>query len=310
MPWCPKCKTEYREGITHCADCKVELVAEYKEVLLQNATANLVKVDAEHALFTKKLQDFLQYSGISSVILDEETMLGVYVAPEDFNKAKKLFKAFYSVETEMVMQKAQEAAFLKGEEFDDYFGDDEEDTEEDSESAKTTVSSGGCTTASGCAAKDAKGFVSAVARYEDYRSSGATFTVIGSVGIVFAILNFMDVISLFGSTYSSLVLFLMFGLFLVLGIFSYAKAGHLKENALTEKQLVADVKEWISKNITKEMVASLNSEESGEDDTRAEELLYLDRLDQLVDTVLAAFPAVHASLAEQLIEEFCNEHME
>lgn len=309
MPWCPKCKTEYREGITHCADCKVELVAEYKEVLLQNATANLVKVDAEHVMFTKKLQDFLQYSGISSVILNEETMLGVYVAPEDLNKAKKLFKAFYSVETEMVMQQAEEAAFLKGEEFDDYFGDDEDDTEEASESCKETASRGR-STASSCCAAEPQGFVSAVARYEDYRSSGATFTVIGSVGIVFAILNFMDVISLFGSTYSSFVLFLMFGIFLILGIFSYAKAGHLKENALAEKQLVADVKEWIAQNITKEMLDSLNSEESGEDDSRTEELLYLDRLDQLVETVLAAFPTVHASLAEQLIEEFCSEHME
>lgn len=28
MPWCPKCKCEYREGITECADCKVPLVDE------------------------------------------------------------------------------------------------------------------------------------------------------------------------------------------------------------------------------------------------------------------------------------------
>lgn len=28
MPWCPKCKTEYREGYTVCADCGSELVKE------------------------------------------------------------------------------------------------------------------------------------------------------------------------------------------------------------------------------------------------------------------------------------------
>ncbi len=28
MPWCPKCKTEYREGFTVCADCGSELVKE------------------------------------------------------------------------------------------------------------------------------------------------------------------------------------------------------------------------------------------------------------------------------------------
>lgn len=31
MAWCPVCKNEYRPGITHCADCKVELVEKLKE---------------------------------------------------------------------------------------------------------------------------------------------------------------------------------------------------------------------------------------------------------------------------------------
>ena len=28
MPWCPKCKAEYREGFTECATCHVPLVDE------------------------------------------------------------------------------------------------------------------------------------------------------------------------------------------------------------------------------------------------------------------------------------------
>lgn len=28
MPWCPKCKTEFREGVTVCSDCQAELVEE------------------------------------------------------------------------------------------------------------------------------------------------------------------------------------------------------------------------------------------------------------------------------------------
>ncbi len=28
MPWCPKCKIEYREGYDHCADCGCALIGE------------------------------------------------------------------------------------------------------------------------------------------------------------------------------------------------------------------------------------------------------------------------------------------
>ena len=31
MPWCPVCKNEYREGIKHCAECKVELVDQLED---------------------------------------------------------------------------------------------------------------------------------------------------------------------------------------------------------------------------------------------------------------------------------------
>ena len=37
MAWCPKCKNEYREGITHCPDCDVDLV----EVLLQEESVEV-----------------------------------------------------------------------------------------------------------------------------------------------------------------------------------------------------------------------------------------------------------------------------
>ncbi|MCI8361327.1 MAG: hypothetical protein HFE86_08345 [Clostridiales bacterium] len=32
MPWCPKCRSEYREGFTECADCKAALVEELPPV--------------------------------------------------------------------------------------------------------------------------------------------------------------------------------------------------------------------------------------------------------------------------------------
>ncbi len=305
MPWCPNCKTEYREGITHCADCKTELVAEYKDALLSDATVALVHVDEENRTFAQKLHDFLEYSGILSVVLEEDGLTGVYVTPEDEKRAKKCFKAFYSVESEKVMQKAEEAAFLKGEEFD-YFGDDEEDSEEATSDSRAVNAA----QASARKEEDAgKKYVSAASRYEDYRSSGFTFLILGSLGMIFALLNFLDVISLFGSTFSCVVLFLLFGIFLALGIFSFVKAGQLKAGADAENKTVEEAKRWMEQNFSKDMLNTVTSDDS-EDEIQSEELLYMDRLDQLVARLLAAFPSLNDSLAEQLVDEFFGQFEE
>lgn len=308
MPWCPKCKTEYREGITVCADCKVELVAEYKDALLQDATEMLVKVDAEHQMFVKKMHDFLEYSGIPSVVLTEGDMIGVYVAPENYKQAKKCFKAFYSVETELVsLQQAAETAFMKGEEFD-YFG--EEDGEEDESTDATTADffdDRQKTTASGSDETNKEKYTSAATKYEDYRSSGVTFTVLGVLGVGFALLNFIDVIDLFGNNFSCFVLFAVFGIFLALGIFSFSKADQLKESAENEKKLVAEANEWMEKNFSLDMLVSLDDNgENTSDGLRPKEILYMDCIDKLVERLLEAFPDLHDSLAEQLVEDFCS----
>lgn len=312
MPWCPNCKTEYREGITVCADCKVELVAEYKDVILKNATELLVKVDDEHKMFIQKLHDFLEYSQIPSVVLSELEMTALYVAPEDYSKAKKCFKAFYSVETELITQRAEEAAFLKGESFDDYFsdGDDDEDMDDTASSVFAKAHQKNVRVSADTGTTDEKKYVSAVSKYEDYRSSGYTFTVLGGIGVGFALLNFLGVFTLFGSTFSSTVLLIMFGIFLVLGVFSFSKAAALKNDADIEKRLIEEVNLWMEQHFTKEIIASLSDTSDVVEGKRTAELLYLDKVDQLVEMVQNAFPYLHDTLAEQLVEEFCNQNSE
>ena len=46
MPWCPKCKNEYRAGIEVCADCNVPLVADLNAPENVEATTLLVQMDA------------------------------------------------------------------------------------------------------------------------------------------------------------------------------------------------------------------------------------------------------------------------
>lgn len=321
MPWCPNCKTEYREGITHCADCKAELVADIntRAEKLKNATAMVVKVDGNQEAFAQKFADFLEYSKIAAnVVKEDDGMLAVYTAPQDFNTAKRLFKAFYSVESER-MQKAAEEAFLAGKEVEEaFFAEDDDENganatevpeesffaeDEDAEEETTEQNS-------------EKRYGSAVSRYEDYRSSGSVFTTLGVLGVVFAILNLVGVVSIF-NTFSAGVLLVFFGFFLGMGIFSYVKSGKLKESAEKEKELVENVKLWLAKNVTEEALeafdeASVRTIAIEDDETlaRTEDILYLNRIDGIREAVVKLFPEINPSLAEQLVEEFYAEHFE
>src|SRR5690554_154322 len=53
MPWCPKCKLEYREGFKRCSDCDIELVKE-----LEQEEDQVQEYDSEE-LLTTVYDDFM-----------------------------------------------------------------------------------------------------------------------------------------------------------------------------------------------------------------------------------------------------------
>ena len=55
MPWCPKCKNEYKDGYTVCADCGSDLVdeltqEEYKSIKISN---DLLEIPNDETLKNK-----------------------------------------------------------------------------------------------------------------------------------------------------------------------------------------------------------------------------------------------------------------
>ncbi len=62
MPWCPKCKNEYVEGIKECADCKVALV--------DNPDERKAVIFGEQEQM-QKLKEFLEYSKSDDVLVEE-----------------------------------------------------------------------------------------------------------------------------------------------------------------------------------------------------------------------------------------------
>lgn len=89
MPYCPKCKTEYIEGITECSDCHIPLIDREKD--LQIPPVLLISTEVEIA---RKIKEFLGYSGIDvSMKFDpNEDLFDIYVASNQSEDADCLLK--------------------------------------------------------------------------------------------------------------------------------------------------------------------------------------------------------------------------
>ena len=314
MPWCPNCKNEYRAGITFCSDCNALLVEDLntKEEKLKDATVLLCKTEGNHAGFIKKLVDFLEYSGVTAKIVTEaDGMVAAYTTEKEFRDAKRLFRAYYSVEMERMEAMDAEEQEMDEDWADDYFGDDDED-EDIVTTKKSTLKEESVPVEP--QVEDSRKYGGAAARYENYESSGSVVCVLGGIGLFVGILNYMDVLPIMSNTFSSLVFIAIFGLFVILGIVSYQKAGTLKEAADKELEVTNAIKEWLEKNVTEETLEECDKKQKASSDSvdmedaaavsELEEFLYLNRIEMLTEKLMKVFPDADQVLAEELLEEF------
>lgn len=101
MPWCPNCKAEYANDEAICADCNISLVDEMPK---DSTMASFLETEKE--LQAKKFVKFLKYSNIEEAIYEYDKakeLFVVYVKNESMKQVKKLYKAFYSVESEQLL---------------------------------------------------------------------------------------------------------------------------------------------------------------------------------------------------------------
>src|ERR1700675_2412729 len=104
--FCPKCRCEYREGFSECADCHVELIpelaplpaepksgdfVEYKELL---STYNLADIAfIESVLDSEKIIYFMQNEEFNTLTFSPQPVR-VMVNTDQIEKAKQLLKDF------------------------------------------------------------------------------------------------------------------------------------------------------------------------------------------------------------------------
>ena len=290
MPWCPKCRNEYREGFTVCADCGVELVdklgekEENKSSLLTGPIEEL-----EH------LMEFLNASKVKGVSLQDNGDGSADLLIEDKHRKEASFavKTYFDKRKEEAEDKALEQqrtiheTFSKSDEEDDEDEDYDDDDDEDEEKSKPE-----------------KIYHSSKEKADDARSSAIILTITGILGLTFEALVVFHVLPLSINGTPGKVLYgfmaLVFLGLIISGIMSVFTAKRLRASIVDESKIRDEILAFC-KN---EAVDTVNKMIQGGDDS-ADESVYFARIDFLKSAIKreSKFKDVEDSTIEGLLDE-------
>lgn len=288
MPWCPKCRNEYVEGITTCAECGIDLVDELPEEMDENMPVKLCHVTDE--VVGGKFVLYLNMQGVQTAGLmpvtegDETYEDGFYLVVAGFEQeaAEALFEGFDRLE-EMTEEDLTTLA-----------PDLEEKLEELKEEEANQMLSELRTETSTV-------YVKKKDKYSDLKFSGISFIVFGILGFGLLALNFLEYINMFNK-FSTLIMTIVFLVFLVVGISSLLRAKKMRGMVSQEERISDDVLDWIEENISDEYIGTLVDPE------QSEESNYFSAHSAMCKLVADQFPLFNRDYIDQLIDDRYNEY--
>ncbi|MFG6357498.1 MAG: hypothetical protein K1W26_11865 [Acetatifactor sp.] len=240
---CPKCRNEYRDGITVCADCGCQLVPE-KELV------NRIPLIFGGEQEMLRLKEYLEYNGFKDmeVVYDEkEVVYELLINEKDKQKAIKVGSVF--IQQEQARQ-AEEAARIQQERAQEeaekpqpqWFGMGESESETKAGAHAQPVvrrSSGRYQNKSEQAAEN--------------KSSAWTLLVVGGLGMVGLVLLLTGVlpIQLQGTNRFMIggIMGVMFVIFIVMGFVSLKNSKQYAKEADSENSLKGTMEKWCEENL-------------------------------------------------------------
>lgn len=275
MPWCPKCKNEYYEGIKVCADCGTELVDSLEEWEKTERKAREADLREQLAAYREMLAGETESDG-------EDAEDGA--EPAEYSEGVENLGGGDA-------ENMKDAALC---------GDAGEAEDPDKPGKGQTEQK----------RKPGERHQGVYQNYEekaaDNKSSAYTLLGVGAIGVVAILLCFLDVIKLPLNASSKVVILgvlgAMFLFFVVMGVVSMKNAGKYAKKAESEKELTKELEKWFVEYVTAEKIDDgLFSEEETE---LREEQKYFKRFDRMKELLSERF----INLNEGYVDRFLDKH--
>ena len=141
----------------------------------------------------------------------------------------------------------------------------------------------------------AKQYIEPQKRYEDHKSTGILFLVIGFIGTIITVLCWMRIIKFPLNSFQSLILLAMFVAFMGFGAFSLKRASEVFQTIESENNQVANMRKWIEENRENFCVSDTAGLSGSE--------IYFQREQDIHDAILVQYPEIEESLLDIFVEE-------
>lgn len=241
---CPKCRNEYRDGITVCADCGCQLVPE-KEIV--NRTALIFGAQEE----LSRLKEYLEYNGLRDmeIVYDEkEAVYELLINEKDKQKAVKLGSVYMQQEqvrqAEEAVRAQEEKARREAEKPQPQWFNvgTEEQEEEQKVSPKAQP-----------LRRSSQGYQNKSEQAAENRSSAWTLLIVGGLGLVALVLLLAGVfpLQLRGSNRYMIggIMGALFVIFIVMGFVSLKNSKQYAREADSENSLKSTMEKWCRENL-------------------------------------------------------------
>lgn len=292
MPWCPKCKSEYREGFTVCADCGSELVDEEQ----------FLKLEEERAAGEEQQRIELAMQQAARMAVGKAEKLTEHEAERLAAEAKTAGLA----KTAATVRLAGGAGTKLSE---DAVWDEMSDTVMQKEAdLDVGASSFHEPEADSAQPQRADASQSAAGLYQDSteranenRSSAWILLVTGSIGLAVIVLGILGIIPLrFSNPYLFYgVMAAVFILFIVAGIVSMNNAKLFAKKAESENSLRDAMLAWCRGNLR----ARELDDEIGVEGSESEESLYFKRFERIKAKLNYQFLNLDQGFLEKFIDD-------